>query len=548
MKRSQWFALGAFGLAVLALQVMYVQNGRIVPDAFEHMHAAYLVAHGQTPFRDFFEHHTPLFYFMMPLILGLKHPGFNTMIHAKWVSLGFHLLTLLVVFGWIRKLAGTAVATITTVLLAGSSSFFLWGVHTYLDTYAAPFVILSAWLLPVRRGHRTGAFLSAFCIGIAVLFTQKAVFAGLPAAAVFLLRGVRELRVPGERRAWLADLSMYVLGGVLAALALPVLLGPAGFRAFVQDAVVLNMHWKARHSGLPSLTTMFSLDTLFCVVAAISIAVGLVRLARRRWVPVEQDIPALYLLAMCAGIVLLPVVWEEYFVEFIPITAAAAGPIFVDWWRALRSPETYAMKVRHLAIARGVSVLLMAACTVYGVWWAIGGGSKLALATLAGAGLAWVVGGILLLWLRRSHSNWRDTWEGLVWLALVLVAPMLGQFRIAWNASNSDQRARVDYVMRVTSPSDPVFDGYSGYGVFRPHAYWYWFLHNEIQLMLTPKELGPDIIDALQRQKVKIVILDRYSRMLPASVLQYIHSHYEDTPFPDIKRRLPDLTGSGGSG
>jgi len=60
-----------------------------------------------------------------------------------------------------------------------------------------------------------------------------------------------------------------------------------------------------------------------------------------------------------------------------------------------------------------------------------------------------------------------------------------------------------------------VFDGYSGYGVFRPHAYRYWFLHDEVQLMLSAEELGPKVIEAIQACRAPVVVLDQWSETLP---------------------------------
>jgi hypothetical protein len=93
--------------------------------------------------------------------------------------------------------------------------------------------------------------------------------------------------------------------------------------------------------------------------------------------------------------------------------------------------------------------------------------------------------------------------------------------------------------MRATQATDPVFDGRSGYGVFRPHAYRYWFLHDEMQMMLSEEEKGPDIVRALETQHVPVVIVDDFTRLLPRAVLDYVAAQYVDSPFPDIKVLRP---------
>ena len=57
--------LAAVTLAGLVImRLVYLRNTHVIYDEFQHLHAAYLVALGQTPYIDFFEHHTPLFYYL----------------------------------------------------------------------------------------------------------------------------------------------------------------------------------------------------------------------------------------------------------------------------------------------------------------------------------------------------------------------------------------------------------------------------------------------------------------------------------------------------
>src|SRR5204863_8808030 len=40
----------------------------------------------------------------------------------------------------------------------------------------------------------------------------------------------------------------------------------------------------------------------------------------------------------------------------------------------------------------------------------------------------------------------------------------------------SPQIEEIQYIMENTTPTETVMDGYRGSGVFRPHAYFFWFL------------------------------------------------------------------------
>lgn len=54
---------------ILALIIVFCLSGVLIVDELEHLHAAYFISTGSMPFRDFFEHHHPLFLFLLaPLV------------------------------------------------------------------------------------------------------------------------------------------------------------------------------------------------------------------------------------------------------------------------------------------------------------------------------------------------------------------------------------------------------------------------------------------------------------------------------------------------
>src|SRR3954447_24093334 len=56
-----WLATVAFFLARIPL----LTNRSFDPDEFEHSHAAWSVFKGMVPYKDFFEHHTPWYYYAL---------------------------------------------------------------------------------------------------------------------------------------------------------------------------------------------------------------------------------------------------------------------------------------------------------------------------------------------------------------------------------------------------------------------------------------------------------------------------------------------------
>ena len=112
----------------------------------------------------------------------------------------------------------------------------------------------------------------------------------------------------------------------------------------------------------------------------------------------------------------------------------------------------------------------------------------------------------------------------------------------------------IAYVVNNTDPAEPAMDGFTGWGVFRPHAYFYFFLHNEIREM-HEREDWLALEDKLARSELhpRFVFYDQHLRALPRSLRNFFQRHYvplregsrmlvrlpqsEDLPWSDEGRR-----------
>ena len=125
-------------------------------------------------------------------------------------------------------------------------------------------------------------------------------------------------------------------------------------------------------------------------------------------------------------------------------------------------------------------------------------------------------------------------------LALVAAVPIVRVGTTLHRVDNLEQRKAVEYVLANTGPQETVFDGYTGYGVFRPHAYYFWMLHQEVQAMLPERDKDERLIAALERQQPAMVMADQWVAGLPDNVQAYVAAHYGETPFPVVKKRRRD--------
>ena len=59
----------AFGIGFAAWTVFFTETGN--GDNVEHIHATWLVAYGEVPYRDFFQHHNPLLWYLFAPVIRL---------------------------------------------------------------------------------------------------------------------------------------------------------------------------------------------------------------------------------------------------------------------------------------------------------------------------------------------------------------------------------------------------------------------------------------------------------------------------------------------
>ena len=529
LRRWRVYALAVLLVgALVGMRVTFLRHTLIIVDEFEHVHAAYLVSQGQTPYVDFFEHHPPLFYYLGASLLPMRSPTFETLIEARYLALVFGAATILMAWWLVRRVFGRTEALVTASLLLGNFFLFARGAFIYLDSYAAALVMLSAVCLVGSTHRPLRYFAASAALGLAVLFTQKAIVAAFAPAMILLARGVSEWEVPGGRSKWLRDVAAYLGGALVPAALLTALLGTRGLAEFFHDNVVLNMEWKARHFPTRELGVLALTDGAVYAVAIIGVVAELWNLLRRLPVVEDEDIPALFLASLGAGIFLLPVVWEEYFVMLVPFAVIVAGVTLTRWARQhLRTDTTRSLFRSWTALA------LLGAMLVNLI------GRKIAPSNpMSSAAVVTVMGGWVLILGMIYATAPRDAYRrAVLWLAFLLMFPLTEQVDWIYHNSNADQRERLAYVLDNSDAHEPVFDGYSGYGVFRPHAYRYWFLHEEVQQMLSADEMATGIVHALEERKPPIAIVDQWVRTLPESVHEYIASHYADTVFADIKAR-----------
>jgi 4-amino-4-deoxy-L-arabinose transferase-like glycosyltransferase len=418
---------------VLAIAAFFVARGCLIPrrvfdpDELEHTHAAWSVFKGMLPYKDFFEHHTPWYYFgLSPFFRWFAvDQSFESARHfllfGRVVSLLLGALSVVLVIRVGRLVADRPVALLAGLLVATQPIFVQKTLEIRPDVPALLFFLSALWFLlrgvlddegpPAIPGLRW--FLGGgLCLGAAIMCTQKMLFV-LPGASL----GLGLWALGGGRRAWRARTLAVAIAGV--GVAAPVLLTwlafavQGGGRQFIYNNFLLNARFQLR--SFRGVQAALKTSWPILVLAAVGASLSMYRFYRVRQRQYGDVLLLCTLGGLIAGIVLVPVVYEQYCLVPLTIACLFAAQGFGFLWSFVA--ESVPKRARR---------------------WA-------------------TVGAILPL----------------------LVLPIL---YLGWsfNHRNDRQLARLRYVFEHTAPTDTVLDGWLGTQLFRPHPLYYFFMHREL--------------------------------------------------------------------
>jgi hypothetical protein len=361
-----------------------------------------------------------------------------------------------------------------TLLLSTSVMFLDKTLEVRPDVPAVAF-LLGSWaalLRGIRSPHPgtrawVGFAQSGFLLGVALLCTQKALFV-LPATGAWLAWYVLER---GEApRAQRLRHALVHAGAVLAPILviLAVFAAQQALGAFVESNLLVNLRWPVRFSAEPRLRMLWSDNRLLVLLALAGLAAASVRLLREPPPRASLALVPVQALGLAAGVFVIPVPTAQYFVMLLPLAALLAAEIVVGIIRSVaRLPGP---RARVAAVVAVVAVVVAF--------------SVRPLRIMAGI-------------LQPGHTKVQD------------------------------QLDRLRYMVANTDPRDTVLDGFSGLGAFRPHAYFYYFLHDEIRTLLAGRALGR-LLAELRDGTVApdFVVADRDVLGLPAEVVAFLRDNY----------------------
>lgn len=186
-------------------------------DELEYFRATAWIAEGRLPFRDFWEHHTPLSWFVFaPFTLLTNSPGVDAILVMRWAQVPVWMATFWLLHVWMRHAGIERFARWSAVSLALCSSLFMIQAVEYRVEALGCALVMAGLVLAQRQRYFFSGV--AFCLaGFANLRLGPVLV-----VAVLLLLAARRLRasaiIAGGFTALAACLAYFAATGSLVAL------------------------------------------------------------------------------------------------------------------------------------------------------------------------------------------------------------------------------------------------------------------------------------------------------------------------------------------
>jgi len=342
-------------IIIFAAGSWFLGHRRFDIDELEHAHAAWCVAQGLIPYRDFFEHHPPALYLASAPFFRAMSPavGFDraaaTLLvcrMAMWLLAAIAIALTHRLATQVVRPAGPANGDWAVFLLATSFQFLNTAMEFRPDVPAVV-CVLAALVCALEAQHRQSPvqrwwlLAAGAALGAALLFTQKAIFATPGVMVVVATMGRRGM-----------------LGFVIGAL-IPIVVVAGWFGSndallpLVDGTIVRNIAInRDRSSPLPGL---FAGVLRNLPVYGLGL-IGAINAWRAKQ-PGRQSTLLASLVSLGLGVVLIGRVYDQYYLLMLPLLAVFGAAAIADWSAPQRRPARWipmAVGVTAVALLSGV--------------------------------------------------------------------------------------------------------------------------------------------------------------------------------------------------
>jgi hypothetical protein len=516
------------------------QNRAFDPDEFYHLHVAWNIFNGWLPYRDFFDNHGPVYYFLIAPLLFFFRVGTDadSAIAAMFlVRKVAWLLSGLILFGtfWLGSLwRDSAIGLLAVFFLISTEACWSSSLEIRPDTLAVVFFLFSL-ILVVRavqpnvkaRSRSIGFAWSGLLLGMAFVTLQKAVYV-LPGFALASFWYVCGWRIVETRQSRIGYIAWQAIG-----FCVPVFLTGAYF--YANGALGALVHYTFSFNlGLPRISPWADFRAMAYQNPYIVIF-GAAGWIYQIWVLFRGESlwPGAYLLlpiagTLFAGLFHIPVAYYQYYLWFLPLFALFAAATIIDLVSTLILKRDQITQQQWTLFAFAVGLIVLTALIVIGY----NANSHWPPELVTGYWFAAFLALILFAFLRLPSV-------AVSTFFLVIALPPLIRMRSDLQSTTpAPQLNEIRYIVENTAPTDTILDGFTGAGIFRPSAYFYWALPWNIGPSLSDK-VKQDLLDRLRSGEIApaLILLDSNLDRFSPKIRGFVEQRYEPTGIGDIWKR-----------
>lgn len=161
--------------AGVVLAYAFVFSGFQIVDEFEHLHASWLVSTGKVPYKDFFEHHNPLLWYVSTPLVNAFYDKAIIFYVMRGVSAFVSLITLFFIYKTALLFASRAGAWLAVALTLGNLitlyNFYQFRPDNFMNL---GFVVgIYYWFCYLKNPQRKLLVISFLAFTLSALFLQK---------------------------------------------------------------------------------------------------------------------------------------------------------------------------------------------------------------------------------------------------------------------------------------------------------------------------------------------------------------------------------------
>lgn len=176
------------GAAAIIIAYAFIFSGFQIVDEFEHLHASWLVSIGKFPYKDFFEHHNPLLWYVSAPIVRLFYDHAIIFYVMRLISAGASVITCFYIYRiplfWGDKKCSWFAVVLYLGNLVSLYCFYQYRPDTYMNLcFVAGVYYLFQALKTDKLKFLTMSFL---CLTFSFLFLQKIAFLLIIIALIIL--------------------------------------------------------------------------------------------------------------------------------------------------------------------------------------------------------------------------------------------------------------------------------------------------------------------------------------------------------------------------